>query len=252
MLTRWAMALETRRHPSVTFERNRDAAVAFAVLAELDLGRDAANLHRPGTPEPPWARSLTHAYQAAPNRLHLHALPLHCVDGTFAASLSAWGEQRSDPRDRAAATLFLEAFEARAGTRPAWHDPPHALVPIWTSLRQALWSQRGEPPPLRVLDCPALGRHGRAGTTAGGRVVATSLGEPEEHVLCQVLHEEIHAITDPVVGSGAPRDTRVGHPGFAQHAALELAAVEVGEALLAARAPTWLPAYARWRRRSGA
>lgn len=235
----------------VSFGTHRDAAVAFGILAELDLGRDAANLHHPGSPVPPWAGRLATAYHAAPSRLQLHGWPLRCEDGTLAARLSRWAEQCPDPRDRTLVAIFLEIYATRAESIPTWAAPPYELLPVWASLREALWAAQGQPPPLRVLDCPPLGRHGRGTSMPHGRVVATSLAEPREHVLCQVLHEEVHAITDPAMGATASRDTRFGQPGFALHAELEIAAVEVGEALLRARAPAWLPAYARWRVRSG-
>ena len=83
-----------------------------------------------------------------------------------------------------------------------------------------------------------------------------SLAEPAEHVLCQVLHEETHVVTDPIVcaqwpADGPARDTAVGSAGYERHRALETAAVEVGEAVIAARAPRWLDAYRRWRGRYG-
>ncbi|MCA9654818.1 MAG: hypothetical protein KC501_33185, partial [Myxococcales bacterium] len=121
-------------------------------------------------------------------------------------------------------------------------------------LRAALWEQQGPPPPLIVLDCPALGLAGRGGADERGRVVAVSLAAPIEHLLCQILHEEVHAITDPVVrtqGGGATQDTRAGTPGHALHAALEHAALEVGRAVIEARAPAWSQAYARWQARFG-
>jgi hypothetical protein len=45
------------------------------------------------------------------------------------------------------------------------------------------------------------------------------------------------------------QDTRAGTAGHALHAALEHAAIEVGEALITARTPAWAVAYAHWRSR---
>ena len=118
-------------------------------------------------------------------------------------------------------------------------------------LRRALWEQH-DTPALTVLDCPALGLAGRGASDLHGRVVAVSLAAPIDHLLCQILHEEIHAVTDPVIRESLPRtpqDTRTGTAGHALHAALEHAAIEVGEALILARAPEWMAAYARWRGR---
>lgn len=133
--------------------------------------------------------------------------------------------------------------------------PTQILEPLQL-LRSALWERQGTPPALTVVDCPALGRAGRAVASGQGRVVAVSLAEPAEHVLCQVLHEETHAVTDGLVReswtpSGAARDTAVDSPGYARHQALETAAIEVGDALIAARAPAWSDAYQRWRARFG-
>jgi hypothetical protein len=86
----------------------------------------------------------------------------------------------------------------------------------------------------------------------GEHRVAVSLAEPDEHVLMQVLHEEVHPVSDPHVelpaGSG-PRDTRAGADGFAVHAALEDLAVRTTEALLQVHAPELVPAFVRWRTR---
>jgi hypothetical protein len=109
----------------------------------------------------------------------------------------------------------------------------------------------GPPPPLRILDCPALGRAGRATSHAGERIVAVSLATAHPHPLLQVLHEDIHPITDPLFAAEhiRGRDTRSGTAGHAMHHQLELAAIEVGEALVAARAPELHEAYRAWRAR---
>ena len=92
-------------------------------------------------------------------------------------------------------------------------------------------------------------RRGRATTVQGRRVVAVDLGQPEEHAALQVLHEELHPITDPVVlaeqGGGA-RDTRPGEAGWALHRELERVAVAATHAFLQAHDPSWLPALKRW------
>jgi hypothetical protein len=129
------------------------------------------------------------------------------------------------------------------------------LEQVLGRLRGALWERRDEPPPLlRVWDCPALGPHGRATFRNGERIVAVSVARPRDQVLCQILHEETHVITDPLVTAeraGSDRDTRFGTPGHALHVALEQAAVSVLQAVLEARAPQYVDAYARWRARFG-
>ncbi|MEM1350338.1 MAG: hypothetical protein AAGI01_17390, partial [Myxococcota bacterium] len=47
----------------------------YGLLNHVDLGRDAANLYRPGAPERSWAEELFEAYHAAPGRFELHVLP---------------------------------------------------------------------------------------------------------------------------------------------------------------------------------
>ena len=106
------------------------------------------------------------------------------------------------------------------------------------------------PPPLVVLDVPALGRKGRAMAHRGVRRVGTSLSEAPDHVLMQVFHEEMHPITDPVVLSdledGVARDTRPGTEGFAVHQQLEATAVAASRAFLEARAPEHVAAFDAW------
>jgi hypothetical protein len=134
---------------------------------------------------------------------------------------------------------------------PPFAEPPLSLLEPLATLRTALYERVGEPPPLLILDCPALRLAGRAATRDGTRVIAVSLAQDPGHVLCQTIHEEIHAVTDPVVRSGRSglQDTRADSPGFALHRDLEHAAIEVGDALIAARTPQWSAAYARWRAR---
>lgn len=122
-------------------------------------------------------------------------------------------------------------------------------------LRSGVWNGiRSFPPPLKVLDVPAMGRSGRA-VGRERRLIAVSLAEPWEHVLCQIFHEETHIASDPAVMRSrrheAPRDTHAGTAGHALHAALEAAAVNLGEQLIRKRAPELRGAYQRWRARYG-
>lgn len=250
----------------VRFRRAPTAALCYHVLAHLPLGRDAASLFDDTLPSRPWVDDLLRAYADAPGRLLVHWLGLRWADGGLE------GLRRDPPqglRDEAGQALlrcFLDAIESErdafmtawdASTTPAEARLAEVSAEIrepLTTLREALWEQQGPAPALTVLDCPALGLAGRGGATPSERRVAVNLAAPVEHVLCQVLHEEVHPVTDPVVREGLPpvaQDTRAGSPGHATHAALEQAAIEVGEALILARAPSWAPAYARWRDRFG-
>ncbi len=241
---------------SIAFVRWDDAARIYAVLAHLDLGADAANLYDPSLPVQAWAAELLEAYRAAPGRLMLHGVGLLAGTGLVARLRDEPPAGLRDPRGRRLCHLVADAMGALSDAAVPYAQVPDEIVEPLRTLRAALWEREGRAPPLCIADCPALGRAGRAVATDAGRVVAVSLAEPAEHVLCQVLHEETHAVTDPVVratwsSGGPPRDTAAGSPGFARHRALETAAIEVGEALIQARAPQWSDAYQRWRARFG-
>lgn len=248
---------------AIRWAREPEPALVFHVLAHLDLGRDAASIFDETLPERPWVPGLREAHAAAPGRLQAQALGLRHRAGLEAL--------RDAPppglRDAAGRRLLGRLLDAMASEREAFSEAwiageaeaearraeviAEVAEPL-DVLRRALWEQQGEPPSLTVLDCPALGLAGRGASDPRGRVVAVSLAAPMEHLLCQILHEEIHPVTDPVVREtmpAAPQDTRSGTPGHALHAALEHAAIEVGEALISARAPEWSGAYARWRSR---
>lgn len=245
--------------------RSAAAGLCYHVLAHLDLAEDAADLHDPSLPPAAWVDSLARAYARAPGRLALQHVGL---TATSLAELRAWlaapPPALADEPGRAlancfaaaleqAAPAFLAAFaadDARAAARA--EAVGEALAEPLARLRAGLWERHGGPPPLRLLDVPALRDAGRGAAVAGVSVVAVDLRRPPAHVLCQALHEEIHLVTDPVVARPGLRDTRAGSDGFASHAALEHAAVVVGEALIAARAPAWSPAYRAWCARWGA
>ena len=158
-----------------------------------------------------------------------------------------------DAEGRALTEAFADGLDVVA-------DPPEVAVPETVArdlarVRAALWE--GQPsgvPPLVVLDCPGLGGRGRATMWQGVRRIAVSLEAPADHVVMQVLHEDIHALTDPHVLAGrdaAARDTRVGSEGHALHVELEQTAIAATEAVLRARAPGFLPAFEAWLRRLG-
>jgi hypothetical protein len=252
---------------AIAWERAAEPALLFHVLARLPLGRDAASSFDPTLPPRAWVDGLMAAYAAAPGRLGAHAIGLWHRQQPELAAL-----RESPPpglRDRAGRELLQRLLDAmdheREGFLLGWNaradQAEHRRTEVAARitepldmLRHALWEQHGAPPPLTVLDCPALQLAGRGASDRHGRVVAVSLGAPVEHVLCQILHEEVHPVTDPIIRGTTPaatQDTRAGTPGHALHGALEHAAIEVGEALIEARAPEWSEAYARWRGRFG-
>jgi hypothetical protein len=229
------------------------------VLAHLDLGRDAATLYDDTLPARPWTPVLHAAYVAAKGRLAIHAAPLWYGDALVQRLRTDGPAGLRDDAGRTLAHAFADALEAEA---PAFVDGwDRDLVPLsdiativaepLSRLRNALWERIGPPPPLVVVDCPALGKRARAARCESARMVAADCAQPIAWLVCQVLHEEIHAVTDTSVLAGRDalaRDTRVGSPGFALHEELERAAIEVGDALVQARAPEWTDAYADWRR----
>ncbi|HEY3445235.1 MAG TPA: hypothetical protein VGK67_02680 [Myxococcales bacterium] len=113
-------------------------------------------------------------------------------------------------------------------------------------------------PPIDVHDCPSLatraGTHGRSMLWSGRLHLALGLGGPLEQVLCQLIHEATHAVTDPPIRAAhaqVRQDTRVGSAAFSLHRELERAAVEEGARLVAGRAPRLRKGYDLWRRRHG-
>ena len=241
---------------SAVFVRWDGPARLYAALARVDLGRDAASLFDPTLPAVPWAAELLEAYRAAPGRLEVHAIGLVAPEGLEVRLRERPTAGLCDPAGRRLCAALADAMEDLCASPIDYAAPPTEILAPLQALRDALWERQGGAPPLTIADCPALRHAGRASTARGGRVVAVSLALPAEHVLCQVLHEETHGVTDPVVraqwsAAGPPRDTAVGSAGYERHRALELAAVEVGEAVIAARTPQWLGAYHRWRARFG-
>ncbi len=244
---------------AIRFERWPTAALAYHVLAHLDLGRDAANLFDDTLPPRPWVAGLHAAYLAASGRLAVHAAPLAYGDSLVQRLRAGAPASLRDGPGRALAHAFAAAIECEAPQfLPAWdREDACSLVEVANAigeplarLRGALWERSGEPLPLLVVHCPALGRHARATRRDDASIVAADFTQSIEWLACQVLHEEIHAITDTAVLAGrdaSARDTRVGTPGFRLHAELERTAIEVGDALVRARAPEWIGAYAHWR-----
>lgn len=217
------------------------AWVHYHVLSQLDLGRDAANLYRP-QPQVAWGAELLSAYRSAPDCLVLQHAPM-----TGKTSASAPLEAALDDAVQAVWATVEATWQADDASER--HARFHAEVtPALMACRRA--AHGGEPPPLLIWDVPALGRHGRAARTATHRIVATSLAEPSAHLFCQILHEEIHPVTDPIVrdmlGDLGGRDTRVDSPGFMLHRALEIAAVEGGRQVIESTAPQFGDAYAQW------
>jgi len=257
----------------ITVRRRLHVELHYHVLSLLDLGRDAASLFDCRRKPRSWSTALRDAYLAAPGRLLLQGLPLFTAD--LAGLLDALAGDRLFPAggaaDRRLCSRFAEALLAEAAeVERQWRaDEPAsarraadflAAAASVARVRTALWSQAGAPEPaLEVLDCPSLrsegGTHGRSTARAAGHVVAVALAAPLDQVLCQILHEEMHPVTDRALLAEFPpgaRDTRVGADGFALHARIEKAAVDTGQRLIDAYAPELAAAYRHWRGRHGA
>ena len=247
----------------VRFVRRAAPALAFHILSHLDLGVDAANIHDPSRPQRTWAGPLWQAYQDAPGRLILqvHALPYADIDAWLEDLQGSPPRALTDAPGQALVAAMVAAVDAeRAVFEAAWQPDEQrlaevqvALGPPLQRLRERLWEVQGAPPPLTVIDCPALGPSGRATGARRARLVAVSLAQPRDHVLCQVLHEEVHPLTDPIVraewSDEAARDTRSGSAGAALHQRLESVAIAATEAFLQARAPELMTDFQRWYQR---
>ena len=251
----------------ITVARSLGGEVLYEVLGHLDLGRDAASLYDSNRPVRPWTKDLLAAYLVAPGRLFIHALPLITAD--FPSMVEALRIGRfSALRDPASTSLAVRLAEVLAAEFPRvearWTQDAVAAreravelvawFPSLVRIRAALWAETGATPPaLEILDCDALrarnATRGRGCAAFGRRRVAVSLGAPMEQVVCQIVHEEMHPVTDRAVRAafaGTSQDTRVGGAGFALHRELERAAVEAGDRIITLVAPELVPGYRRW------
>lgn len=251
------MTISARRSPHVE--------LYFHVLSHLDLDRDAASLYvrRKGR-APAWVAPLLDAYRAAPGRLYAHVLPLHCDDVEAMGRLLRAGAMPglNDGDGRALCAHLADALDAeRAAFEQRWQPEPIGettayLIEHLSPLRARLWEPAGKAAPdlhIEAVDALTSGEHSHARATGRGgrRIVAVSFRPAREQILCQVLHEEIHPVTDPPIRARytAAQDTRAGSAGYELHAELERAAVDRGQQLLEDCAPGLLPAYATWRAR---
>jgi anaerobic magnesium-protoporphyrin IX monomethyl ester cyclase len=250
----WVPPPRPQAEPAVRFVRWLGPALLFEVLARSDLGVDVAGLGGPReVPMPAWAERVSAAWPRARGRLALQALGMwHAEPEPLLRVLHAPPAELRDEVGLALCAAVADGVEAimASSWSPPWSPTdPQALQEALSPLREGLWSPRGlRPPPLLVLDVPALGPRARATRHQGVRRVATSLAEPTDHALMQILHEEMHEITDPLVQLPEPleRDTRPDQPGFELHRQLEQTAIAATAAYLEARAPERLPAFTRW------
>jgi hypothetical protein len=249
------------------------AQLLYDVLSHLDLERDAATIFVARRQRCPWSEALKGAYLATPGRLTVQVLPLLVRD--LDAMRAALHERRiSSLQDEAGQRLskgLLDALEAELPrVRQRWLQSAEEararterlkgwMEPLLERLREELYQGLAStPPPLTLVDCDALsharGSHGRGLCLERGHFIACSLAAPREQLLCQVIHEQSHAVTDGPIRAeddGDSQDTRAGSAGYALHRQLEQAAVELGQRVLEDVAPELLGAYGAWRRRHG-
>ncbi|MGK0349012.1 MAG: protein-L-isoaspartate O-methyltransferase [Myxococcota bacterium] len=248
----------------IRFSRRPAPALCYRLLPHLDLGQDAASMHDPSLIKKDWEEPLRLAYQAAPGRLTLqaHALAHAGVDGWLQALTERTPQSLQDNAGRHLIDCVTRAAAAERDDFDDWWTQTRGelsqrtvgvggqLAQPLARLRDRLWEAQNKPvPPLVVVDAPALGAAGRATTVGDERVVAVSFAQPLAHVLMQVLHEEIHPITDPLVLAelgDVQRDTHVNGDGFGVHQELEQTAVMATEAFLTQRARERMPDFRRW------
>ncbi|MFP4596841.1 MAG: hypothetical protein ACOC9W_00410 [Persicimonas sp.] len=251
----------------MSVERWPHAELHYFVLSHLDLGADAANLHRADRDDKPWRGELEALYRAAPGRIYLQVIPLYVDDLDTELQWLRSGRLpalRDDDSLRAARlmadVLELEAREQRPPDAREFGEAFQRQLGVLAELRSHLWaSAQREPPPLTIVDCPSLasGRwtHGRGAPLAGSHRVAVALDTAPVCALTQVLHEEIHPVSDPAVRArfdDLAQETEAGRPGFELHAAIEQRAIEVGRRLVEAHAPSaWREVYRAWCGRFG-
>lgn len=239
------------RGVNIGFERRFVTALVYHVLSKLDLGRDAANLYDRRGATLAWASGLEDAYLAAgPERLELQFAGL-AFEGLD--ELLAHVSRRGTPlwaRFRAALEAERAQFEAdfrarEADERALVEAVARELSPPLARLRRSLWAPL-EAPPLVVFHAPALGLHGRGDPRGSRHLVAVSLAQPTEHLLCQIFHEAVHPVSDRELRGLAGRDTRAGAPGSELHRRIEAHAVSRGAEVIAAAMPELVPSYERW------
>ncbi len=235
------------------------ADVAYGLLARVDLGADAANLYGGGG-EPPWAGPLRLAYRAAPGRLSLQVVGLWHADlASLRAALRQGVAGLRDPDGRRLASAFGDAVDRFGGglvSDPVVHARRRetfeaAVGEDLRRLHAASWTHADAAPPLRLVDCPALGPAGRATWDGDVHVVAVSLARAPVDALIQAVHEQIHAVTDPPASQMTGRATEADAEGYVVHAQIEDAAIDFGRDLIARVTPHHLAAYTRWVDRVG-
>lgn len=109
---------------------------------------------------------------------------------------------------------------------------------------------QGAPPSLTLLHSPALYSSGRgAQFSADHRLIAVSFLSSSSWVFCQMLHEEVHVVTDLLFDPTqlTSRDSRQNQTGYMVHQTLELKAVDRTSELIRQSCPQRIPDDINWR-----
>jgi hypothetical protein len=244
----------------------------YALLAQIPMPGDAANLHVPDRDSVNEALRAAWAAAGRGVRLRAQIEPLwyDAVEDYLRASEAALLDRLASPRpdsetlasrlrEGVRALIDKQNMQAVLGPDPLPQSTHRWLV----DTRSALYERSSEAPTLRIIHTPALGytwrgvrfTRGRATENkAGERIIAVSIDADPEQLAIQLLHEETHPITDPAVFArhkGVARRTDGKGEGGALHMELEQLVVDVDAAVIEARAPELSEAYAVWRSQFG-
>ena len=225
----------------------------FKVLSMLRLTDDAANINSVDADSPSWLPLLERAYHKADGRLALQGLPLQfpeLID--LIAALDKPPNALRNPEGMRLCSMFKTAVlsvdvKKIESSKPSLDLIFNDIMPLRAHLYQQI---NHNMPRLVVYDVPELGNSARAISLNGERRIALSTEQSTAHIRMQLLHEEIHPITDPMVLNGNKldaRSTRVCDEGYEIHLTLENTVLNVTEALLSQLRPDLLDDFYGWR-----
>lgn len=238
---------------SVVFGLSRAVASYYHVLRGIDLGADASSLF--DGVERPWSAELSRLYPRGTNlATRLQVLPLvapdlETVTRRLRAMEDAFCLALADVLDREAPALRDDWNRQLPDLQTRTDAVAETMTEELEVARTVLWSYANRTPAKALILHASIDGHGRAATTTGHQVIAVSFADPDAQLFCQILHEDTHAISDPMVmatWNGGPRSTKRGAPGFTLHEVLEARALALTHDVLARTVPQRLADYERW------